>query len=78
MKVMIFKKIISFTLYPAHRSMQREPNVKKLRTSFSAESFRHCVSDGTQRRALPRAQSEDIKIFNVIYSIRDQIHNQRL
>ena len=42
---------------------QREPNVKTLRFSLSAKFWKHCVlSGGSQRRALPRHQSEEMKI----------------
>ena len=42
---------------------QREPSVKTLRSPLSAEFCRHCVFSGrTQRRALPRHQSEEMKI----------------
>ena len=40
-----------------------EPSVKTHRSPLSAEFWRHCVlSGGTQRRALPRHQSEEMKI----------------
>ena len=42
---------------------QREPSVKTLRSSLSAEFWRHCVLSGrTQRRALPQHQSEEMEI----------------
>ena len=42
---------------------QREPSVKTLRSPLSAEFWRHCVLSGrTQRRALPRHQSEEMEI----------------
>ena len=43
---------------------QREPSVETLRYPLSAEFWRHCVlSDRTQRRALPRHQSEEMEIY---------------
>ena len=45
------------------RGRQREPSAKTLRSPLSAKFWRHCVlSGGTQRRALPRYQSEEMKI----------------
>ena len=45
---------------------QREPSVKTLR--FSPSSGRHCVlSGGTRRRALPRHQSEEMKMLNISF-----------
>ena len=42
-----------------HQGRPREPSVKTLRSPISAEFWRHCVLSGrTQRRALPRNQSE--------------------
>ena len=42
----------------------REPSVKALRPEF----WRHWVlSEGTQRRSLPRHQSEEIKILNISF-----------
>ena len=42
---------------------QREPSVKSLRSPLSAEYWRHCLLSGrTQRRALPRHQSEEMEI----------------
>ena len=42
---------------------QREPSVKTLRSLLSAEFWRQCVlRGGTQRRALFRHQSEEMKI----------------
>ena len=61
----IFFSKISFTLYPAHsrQRRQREPSVKTLCFPLSAEFWRHCIlSGGTQRRCLPRHQSEEMKI----------------
>ena len=47
----------------AQQGKQRKSCVKALRSSLSAEFRRHCVlRDGTQRRALPRYQSEEMKI----------------
>ena len=44
---------------------QREPSVKILRSPFSAEFFRLCVLSGAiQRRALPRYESNEIKILS--------------
>ena len=49
-----------------HRTQQgrqREPSVKTLYAPLSAEFWRYCVlSGGTQRCALPRHQSEEMKI----------------
>ena len=46
------------------RGTQREPNVKTLHSPLSAEIWRHCVlNGGTQRRVLPRNQSEEMKIL---------------
>ena len=40
-----------------------ELNVKTLDSPLSAEFWKHCVlSGGTQRRALPRHQSEEMNI----------------
>ena len=45
------------------QSRQREPSVKTLRSPLSAEFWRHCVlTGGTQRRALSRHQSDEMKI----------------
>ena len=42
---------------------QREPSLK-MRSPLSAEFWRHCVlSVGTQRRALPRHQSEEMQKY---------------
>ena len=42
---------------------QRESSFKTLRSPLTAEFWKHCVlSGGTQRRALPRHQSEEMKI----------------
>ena len=42
---------------------QREPSVKTLLSPLSAEFWRLCVLSGrTQRRALPRHQSEEMEI----------------
>ena len=47
----------------SQQSRQRESSVKTLRSSLSAEFWRHCVLSGeTQRRALPRHQSEEMEI----------------
>ena len=38
-----------------------------LRTPLFTEFWRHCVlNGGTQRRALPRDQNEEMKIFNFL------------
>ena len=51
------------TVFRTQQGRQEEPSVKTLRFPLSAEFWRHCVlSGGTQRRALPRHQSEEIKI----------------
>ena len=43
--------------------------MKTTRSPLYAEFWRHCVlSGGNQRRALPRHQSEEIKIFNTYIS----------
>ena len=43
---------------------QKESSVKTLRSSLSAEFWKHYVlSSGTQRRSLPRHQSEEIEIL---------------
>ena len=42
---------------------QREPSVKTILSPLSVEFWRHCVLSGkTQRRALPRDQSEEMEI----------------
>ena len=42
---------------------QRELSIKTLSSPLSAEFWRHCVLRGrTQRRALPRHQSEEMEI----------------
>ena len=55
-----------FQLYAVSRILQgtqMEPRVKTLRSPLSAEFWRHCVlSGGTERRALPRHQNEEMKI----------------
>ena len=44
---------------------QENPNVKTLFFPFPAEFWRHCVlSGGSQRRAFPRHETEDMKILN--------------
>ena len=57
---------LSFRLHAVSRILhgsQRESSVKTLRSLFSADSWRHCVLSGrTQRRALPRHQSEEMEI----------------
>ena len=48
---------------PLQHCKQREPNVKIHRSPLSAEFWKHYVLGcGTQRRALPRHQSEEINI----------------
>ena len=48
---------------PHLQGKQREPSVKTLRLPLSAEFWRHCVLRGrTERRALPRQQSEEMEI----------------
>ena len=47
-------------------SGQRDPSFKTLRFPLCAEFWRHCVlSGGTQRRALPRHRSKEMKILNI-------------
>ena len=46
------------------QNRQKKPSVQTVRSSLSAEFRRHCVlSGGTQRRALPRHKSEEMKIY---------------
>ena len=48
---------------PRTAGRQRGPSIKTLRSPLSGEYWKHCVlSGGTQRRALPRHQSEKMKI----------------
>ena len=52
-----------FTLCPAYSRVGREPSVKTLRALLSAGFWRHYVlGGGNKRRALPRHQSEEMKI----------------
>lgn len=52
------------TAYRTQRGSQRVHSVKTLRYPLSTEFWRHCLlSGGTQRRPLPRHQSEKMKIF---------------
>ena len=45
------------------KDTQREPRIKTLRSSLSAEFWRHCMlSAEPQRRALPLHQSEEMEI----------------
>ena len=56
------KKILNqlHTVFRIQQGRQRELSVKTLRSPLSAEFWRHCVLSGkTQRRALPRHQSEE-------------------
>ena len=61
---------ISFTLYPTHSRVGRGssaypslPSVKTLRSTYSAEFWRHCVlSSRNQHRACPWHQSEEMEI----------------
>ena len=54
----------SHTVYCTQQGKQREPSVKTLRFALSTEFWRHCVlSGGAQRRAWPRRQSEEMKIY---------------
>ena len=47
---------------------QKQPIVKTLRSSFSAEFWRRCVlNGGTQRHILPQHQSEEIKTWNISF-----------
>ena len=46
---------------------QREPSVNTLRFLFSAEFWRYCVcAAGAQRHTLPRHQSKEMKILNIL------------
>ena len=58
-------------LHALSRSQQarrRESSVETLRCPFFAEPWWHCVlSGGTQRRAMPRHQVEEIKILNISF-----------
>ena len=63
----IFFKLIKINqLHAVSRTQQvrqTEPTVKTLRSSHSDVFMRHCVlGSGTQRCALPRHQSEEMKI----------------
>ena len=64
--VILLKKIKLNQLHAVSRtqlSRQMVPIVKILRFQLSAEFWRHCVLSGrTQRRALPRHQSEEMEI----------------
>ena len=63
----------SFTLYPAdlvliHSAQWEGSYWRHFRFPMSTELWRHCVlSGGTQRRALPRYQSEEMKIWNISF-----------
>ena len=66
-KLLFSSQVISINqLYAVSRTQQgrqRKPNGKIHRSILSAEFWRLCVlSGGTQRRTLPRHQSEEIKI----------------
>ena len=55
---------------PCYLHILNEPRVKTFRFPLSAEYWRHCVlSGGTQRGALHRYQSEEMKILNISYSL---------
>ena len=55
---------------------QWEPNVKTLNSLILTEYCGYCVlSNGIQRRALPRHQCEEIKILNIISSSGKRIPN---
>ena len=57
------KKNQVYAVFCTQQGKPREPSVKTLRSPPSIEFRRHCVlSGGTQRRALPRNQSEETKI----------------
>ena len=58
--------VFSCLLYPACNRVDRE----SLLLRHSAPQFRrHCVSKGgTQHRGSPRRQSEEMKIFNILFS----------
>ena len=54
-------------VYRTQQGRQREPSVKTLRSPLSTKFWRHCVLSGrTQRRALPRHQSEEMEIFHLL------------
>ena len=56
-------KFIFHTVSRTQQGRQKEPSVKTLRPPLSAAIWRHCVLNGrTQRRALPRHQSEEMEI----------------
>ena len=79
--VLIYFNIIFFQLHAVSRTQQgrqREPSVKTLRSPLSAEFWRHCVlSGGTQGRALPRHQNENVNVNKYfISSSGDRTHNQ--
>ena len=65
----------------SQQGRQKEPSVKTLHSSLSAEFWRNCALSGrTQRRALPRHQSEENGNINLskyfISSSGDRTHNQ--
>ena len=69
------------TVSRTQQGRQREPSDETLRSPLSADFWRHSVLRGrTQRRALPRHQSEEIENINLskyfISSCGDRIHNQ--
>ena len=60
------RRLRHFQLHAVSRTQQgrqKETSVKTLRSPLSADFWRHCVLSGrTQRRALPRHQSEEMEI----------------
>ena len=79
---LLIKKIqISFTLYPAARSRQREPRTH--RSPLSADFWRYCVlGGGTQCRAVvstPERRKENINLNKYyIYLSGNRAHNRRV
>ena len=60
----------SFTLYPSYSRISIKNLVSRhsiLRFSLEFERIDCVLSDGTQRRALPQQQSDEIKIFNISF-----------
>ena len=71
------------TVFRIQQGRQRAHSVKTLRSPLSTEFWRHCVLSGrTQRRALPRHQSEEngniILSKYFISSSGDLTHNQSI
>ena len=62
---MIFYQL--HAVFRTQQGRQRQPSVNTLRSPLSAEFWRHGVLSGrTQRRALPRHQSEEMEIYMII------------